>query len=63
MEVKCYLKAKKLIEPILLFVFDENLACFVTFYFDCVLYQHYSKIIHLLDSAELDIRFVFTNRG
>ena len=33
MEVKCYLKVKKMIEPILLLVFNKNLAGFVTFYF------------------------------
>ena len=45
MEVKCYLKAKKLIEPILLFVFDKNLAGFVTFYFALCLTIPYSNIV------------------
>ena len=45
MEVKRYLKAKRLIEPILLFVFDKNLAGFVTFYFALCLILAYSNIV------------------
>ena len=39
------LRLKKLIEPILLFVFDKNLANFVTFYFALCLLLVYSNIV------------------
>ena len=45
MEVKCYLKAKKLIAPILLFVFDKNLADFVTILFCLVSYINILMLI------------------
>ena len=38
------LRLEKLIPPILLFVFDKNLACFVTFYFALCLILAYSNI-------------------
>ena len=45
MGVKCYLKAKKLVEPILLLAFNKNLAGFVTFYFALCLILVYSNIV------------------
>ena len=45
MEVKCYLKAKKLVEPILLLVFSKNLAGYVTFYFALCLILAYSNTV------------------
>ena len=43
MEVKCYLK--KLVEPILLLVFNNIFAGFVTFYFALCLILAYSNIV------------------
>ena len=45
MEVKCYLKAKKADEPILLFVFYKNVAGFVTFYFALCLISANSNFV------------------
>ena len=45
MEVKCYLEAKKLIEPMILFVFVKNLAGFVTFYFALCLISAHSNYV------------------
>ena len=43
MDVKCYLKVKKLIKPILMFL--TNLAGFVTFYFALCPISAYSNIV------------------
>ena len=45
MGVRCYLKAKKLVDPILLLVFNKNLAGFVTFYFALCVILAYSNIV------------------
>ena len=63
MEVKCYLKTKKLDEPILLLVFNKNLAGFVTFYFALCLILAYSNIVRtyeMLSTYDLHIRIILT---
>ena len=44
------LTLKKLIEPILLFISDKNLACFVTFYFVLCLILEYSNIVRTYET-------------
>ena len=51
MEVNCYLMAKKVIELILLFVFDKNLAGFVTFYFVLRLILAYSNTVRTYEMS------------
>ena len=59
MGVPNYLKAKKLIEPILLLVFNKNLAGFVTFYFalcSILAYSNNVRTYEMLLNYDLHIR-------